>query len=111
MGDPSIVRNRRKIEAAVGNARAFRTVQEEHGSFDAYIWRFLGGAPAQNRWRSLPQVPTQTPASQAMSRDLVRRGFRFAGPTICYAFMQAVGMVNDHVVECFRYAELGGGAG
>jgi DNA-3-methyladenine glycosylase I len=108
LADPGIVRNRRKIEAAVGNARAFRTVQEEHGSFDAYIWRFVGGAPAQNRWRSLAELPAQTPESQAMSRDLVRRGFRFVGPTICYAFMQAVGMINDHVVDCFRHAELGG---
>jgi DNA-3-methyladenine glycosylase I len=105
--DPGIVRNRRKIEAAIGNARALRTVQEAHGSFDAYIWSFVDGAPARYRWRSLSELPAQTPTSQAMSRDLVRRGFRFAGPTICYAFMQAVGMVNDHVVDCFRHAELG----
>jgi DNA-3-methyladenine glycosylase I len=108
MGDRGIVRNRRKIEAAVANARAFLAVQEEHGSFHAYGWGFVGGAPVQNRWRSLAEIPAQTPESQAMSRDLLRRGFRFVGPTICYAFMQAVGMVNDHVVECFRYAELGG---
>jgi DNA-3-methyladenine glycosylase I len=108
LGDPGIVRNRRKIEAAVANARAFLQVREEFGSFDAYIWGFVGGAPVQNRWQSLAELPAQTPVSQAMSRDLVRRGFRFVGPTICYAFMQAVGMVNDHVVDCFRHAELAG---
>ena len=108
MADPSIVRNRRKIEAAIANARAFLAIQEEFGSFDAYVWRFVGGAPVQNRRRSLAELPAQTPVSLAMSRDLIRRGFRFVGPTICYAFMQAVGMVNDHVVSCFRHAELGG---
>jgi len=106
LADPGIVRNRRKIEATLANARAFLQVQDEYGSFDAYIWGFVGGAPVQNRWQSLAELPAQTPASQAMSRDLVRRGFRFAGPTICYAFMQAVGMVNDHVVDCFRWASL-----
>jgi DNA-3-methyladenine glycosylase I len=108
LADPGIVRNRLKITAAVANARAFLAVQEEFGSFDAYIWGFVGGAPVQNGWRSLEEIPAQTPLSQAMSRDLARRGFRFVGPTICYAFMQAVGMVNDHVEECFRHAELGG---
>jgi DNA-3-methyladenine glycosylase I len=106
LADPGIVRNRRKIEAAIANARAFLQVQAEYGSFDAYIWGVVGGAPVQNRRQSLAELPAQTPVSQAMSRDLVRRGFRFAGPTICYAFMQAVGMVNDHVVDCFRWAPL-----
>jgi DNA-3-methyladenine glycosylase I len=106
LADPGIVRNRRKIEAAIANARAFLALQEEYGSFDAYIWGFVGGAPVQNRWQSLSELPAQTPLSQAMSLDLARRGFRFVGPTICYAFMQAVGMVNDHVVACFRHAEL-----
>jgi len=106
--DPGIVRNRRKIEAAVANARAFLKVQEECGSFDAFAWQFVGGAPIQNRWRLLAELPAHTPASQAMSKDLLRRGFRFVGPTICYAFMQAVGMVNDHIVDCFRHAELDG---
>jgi DNA-3-methyladenine glycosylase I len=108
LADPGIVRNRRKIEASVANARAFLQVQAEFGSFDAFVWSFVGGAPVQNRWESLADLPAQTPASQALSRDLTRRGFRFAGPTICYAFMQAVGMVNDHVVTCFRHTELGG---
>jgi DNA-3-methyladenine glycosylase I len=110
LADPGIVRNRRKIEAAVANARAFLAIQEEFGSFNAYVWGFVGGVPVQNRWRSLAELPAQTSESQAMSRDLLRRGFRFVGPTICYAFMQAVGMVNDHVVDCFRHAELGGDA-
>jgi DNA-3-methyladenine glycosylase I len=106
LADPGIVRNRRKIEATVGNARAFLKIQAEHGSFDSYIWGFVGGAPVHNRWQSLDEIPAKTPASQALSRDLARRGFRFVGPTICYAFMQAVGIINDHVVSCFRYAEL-----
>jgi DNA-3-methyladenine glycosylase I len=108
MDDSGIVRNRLKIEASVANARAFQMIQGEFGSFDAYVWMLVGGAPVQNCWRSLAELPAQTPESQALSRDLVRRGFRFVGPTICYAFMQAVGMVNDHVVDCFRHAELGG---
>jgi DNA-3-methyladenine glycosylase I len=106
LADPAIVRNRRKVEAAVANARAFLAIREEYGSFDAYVWGFVGGAPVQNRWQSLAELPAQTPVSQALSRDLARRGFRFVGPTICYAFMQAVGMVNDHVVGCFCHAEL-----
>jgi DNA-3-methyladenine glycosylase I len=106
--NPGIVRNRLKIEAAVANARAYRQVQGEFGSFDAYIWGFVGGRPIHNAWTSLSQIPAQTPQSQAMSKDLLRRGFRFVGPTICYAFMQAVGMVNDHTTDCFRYAELRG---
>lgn len=96
-----IVRNRLKIEAAVSNARAFLAIQLEFGSFDRYIWRFTGGKPIVNRWRSLKQVPATSPESDAMSRDLKKRGFRFAGSTICYSFMQAVGMVNDHLLGCF----------
>ena len=104
--NPGIIRNRRKVEAAVGNARAFLAVQEEFESFDRYIWRFVGGRPVRNAWRSVEEIPASTPESVAMSKDLKRRGFRFVGPTVCYAFMQAVGMVNDHTVECFRYREL-----
>lgn len=104
--DPGIVRNRLKVQAAVTNARAMLEVQREFGSFDAYIWQFVGGKPRRNRWRTLAEIPAQTPEATAMSTDLKRRGFRFVGPTICYAFMQAVGMVNDHLVSCFRYREL-----
>jgi DNA-3-methyladenine glycosylase I len=104
--DPGIVRNRLKIASTVGNARAFLAVQREFGSFDAYVWRFVGGKPRQNKRRSLRQLPARTPESDALSKDLQRRGFRFVGSTICYAFMQAVGMVNDHVVTCFRYRAL-----
>ncbi len=106
LGDAGIVRNRRKVESAVANARAFLAVQREFGSFDAYLWRFVGGRPVQNAWREMAEVPARTPESEAMSRDLRRRGFGFVGPTICYAFMQAVGMVNDHLVGCFRHREL-----
>jgi DNA-3-methyladenine glycosylase I len=106
LADPGIVRNRRKIAAAVQNARAFLAVQHEFGSFDAYIWRFVGGRPRVNAWRSLAELPARTPEADAMSKDLKRRGFAFVGPTISYAFMQATGMVNDHVVDCFRYAQL-----
>ena len=102
------MRNRRKITAAIGNARAFLDVQQEVGSFDAYVWHFVGGQPRQNVWRTPAEVPAATPESHAMSRDLRRRGFAFAGPTICYAFMQATGMVNDHTVDCYRHAQLGG---
>ncbi len=108
LSDPGIVRNRLKIEAAVGNARAFLNVREEFGSFDTWIWRFVGGRPKINAWNSMADVPARTPESDAMSKELKRRGFRFAGSTICYAFQQAVGMVNDHLTDCFRYAELGG---
>lgn len=108
LADPGIVRNRLKVASAVTNARAFLKVQEEFGSFDAYMWRFVDGKPIQNRWRSIAEVPASTPVSDAMSRDLKRRGFRFVGSTICYAHMQAVGMVNDHTVDCFRWRELGG---
>jgi DNA-3-methyladenine glycosylase I len=106
--DPGIVRNRLKVESAVTNARAFLGVQEEFGSFDAYMWRFVDGRPIINRWRGIKEIPAGTPVSDAMSRDLKQRGFRFVGSTICYAHMQAVGMVNDHTVDCFRWRELGG---
>ena len=106
--DPGIIRNRAKIESAIGNAKALLRVQEEFGSFDLYIWRFIGGAPRQNRWKSGDQIPAHSPESDAMSKDLIRRGFKFVGSTICYAFMQAVGMVNDHTVSCFRHAEIEG---
>ncbi|MCM8748515.1 DNA-3-methyladenine glycosylase I [Thermomicrobiaceae bacterium CFH 74404] len=106
LANPGIVRNRQKIEAAIQNARAFLAVQQEFGSFDAYVWRFVDGRPKRNAWRRLDELPGSTPESEALSQDLRRRGFRFVGPTICYAFMQAVGMVNDHLVDCFRYREL-----
>jgi DNA-3-methyladenine glycosylase I len=106
LANPGIVRNRRKIESAVRNARVFLEIQREFGSFDAYLWRFVGGRPKQNRWKTLKQIPAETRESQTMSKDLIRRGCSFVGPTICYAFMQAVGMVNDHLVTCFRHAEL-----
>jgi len=106
LGDPGIVRNTLKIAAAVENAKAFLRVQQEFGSFDRYIWQFVGGKPRINRWKSLKQVPARTPESDAMSKDLQRRGFKFVGSTICYAFMQAVGMVNDHLVDCIRYEGL-----
>lgn len=106
LSNPGIVRNRLKIESAVRNARAFLEVQEEFGSFDAYIWRFVGGRPIQNQWRRLKDLPAKTGESDAMSKDLKKRGFNFVGSTICYAFMQSVGMVNDHVVDCFRYKEI-----
>jgi DNA-3-methyladenine glycosylase I len=101
--NPGIVRNRLKVESTVRNARAFLAVQDEFGSFDAYLWRFVDGKPRVNRWESLTQVPASTPESDALSRDLLRRGFKFVGTTICYAYMQAVGLVNDHMVDCFRY--------
>jgi len=104
--NPDIIRNRSKIESAVGNARAFLEVQREFGSFDSYLWSFVGGKPRINRWRSVKQVPAATPESGALSKDLKARGFKFVGPTICYALMQAVGMVNDHLVTCFRHAQL-----
>ena len=108
LADFGIVRNRLKIAAAIGNARAALAVQRECGSLDAYLWSFVGGRPRTNDWRTLEDVPARTPEAEAMSKDLVRRGFRFVGPTICYAFMQAVGMVNDHLVSCFRRAEISG---
>ena len=104
--NPEIVRNKLKINAAITNAGAFLQVQEEFGSFDRYVWQFVNGKPIQNSWRKMTDIPSSTPESDAMSKDLRKRGFKFIGPTICYAFMQAVGMVNDHVVDCFRYKEL-----
>lgn len=106
LSDPGIVRNRRKIEAAILNARGVLQIRREYGSLDAWLWRFVDGLPQQNAWRSLAEVPAETAASRAMSRELKQRGFGFVGPTICYAFMQAVGMVNDHVTDCFRYPEV-----
>jgi len=101
--DAGIIRNRLKIESTVDNARLFLEIQKEYGSFDVYIWRFVQGAPIVNAWKSLREIPAKTRESEALSRDLQKRGFRFVGATICYAFMQAVGMVNDHIVDCFRY--------
>jgi len=106
LANPGIVRNRLKVTAAVGNARTFLAIQRECGSFDAYLWGFVDGKPIQNAWERLADVPPRTPTAKALSRDLVRRGFKFVGPTICYAYMQAVGLVNDHVVECFRYRQV-----
>jgi len=105
-GDPGIVRNRLKIESAVINARAFREVQREFGSFDAYAWSFVGGSPRQNQWKSVREVPVTTRESDALSQDLRHRGFRFVGSTIVYAHMQAVGMVNDHLVDCYRHRDV-----
>lgn len=106
MADAGIVRNRLKISSTLGNARAYLAVQEEFGSFDAYLWRFVDGTAVQNAWRTLSEVPATSDVSDRLSRDLKKRGFRFVGSTICYALMQAVGMVNDHTVDCFRWAEL-----
>jgi len=108
LADAGIVRNRLKITAAITNAKAFLAVREEVGSFDAYLWNFVGNTPIQNRRRKMSEVPARTPESDAMSRDLLKRGFKFVGSTICYAFMQATGMVNDHLVSCSRYREVGG---
>jgi DNA-3-methyladenine glycosylase I len=101
-----LIRNRRKLESAVQNAQAFLKIQEEFGSFDKFIWQFVDGKPVQNAWRKMEEVPAQTARSQAMSKELKKRGFNFVGPTICYAFMQAVGMVNDHLTSCFRYDQV-----
>lgn len=106
--NPGIVRNRRKVESAVTNAQKFLSVQANFGSFDRYIWEFVGGETVHNAWKTLSEIPANTPQADAMSKDLKQRGFKFVGSTICYAFMQAVGMVNDHVVDCFRYQELQG---
>jgi DNA-3-methyladenine glycosylase I len=106
LANPGIIRNRLKVEAAIQNAKALLAVQKEFRSFDRYVWKFVEGKPKQNAWRSLKHVPAQTPESEAMSKDLRQRGFKFVGATICYAFMQAVGMVNDHLVGCFRHAQL-----
>ena len=105
MRDPGIVRNRLKIEATVANARQVLAVQDEHGSLAAYLWQFVDGRPVVNAWTAMGQVPAETAASRAMSKALIKRGFRFVGPTICYAFMQATGMVNDHITTCFRYSK------
>ena len=104
--NPGIVRNRLKVNAAVTNAQAYLQVQDEFGSFDGFIWQFVDGRPIVNQWSRLEDIPAETEASRSMSRELKRRGFKFVGPTICYAFMQAVGMVNDHLTSCFRYREI-----
>lgn len=106
MQDTGIVRNRRKIESTIGNARAYLEIQEQ-GSFSEFLWQFVGGEPIQNNWKTMAEVPTETEESRAMSKALKKAGFKFVGPTICYAFMQAVGMVNDHLVSCLRHSELG----
>ncbi|WZL74573.1 DNA-3-methyladenine glycosylase I [Clostridiaceae bacterium 35-E11] len=106
LSNKGIIRNRRKVEAAIENAKAFLAVQEEFGSFDKYIWQFVEGVPKKNAWNTIKAVPAVTKESQKMSKDLKKRGFKFVGPTICYAFMQAVGMVNDHIIDCFRYDEI-----
>jgi DNA-3-methyladenine glycosylase I len=106
LADPGIVRNRLKINAAIQNARAFLAVQKEFGSFDTYLWQFVNGKPIRNRWKNSKQVPARTAESDAMSKDLRKRGFNFVGSTICYAMMQAIGMVNDHAVDCLRYSQI-----
>ena len=106
LSDSGIVRNRLKIEAAIKNARGIRKIQEEYGTLAVFLWRYVDGTPRQNNWKSMAELPTRPPQSDAMSTDLKRRGFNFVGPTICYSFMQAIGMVNDHVVDCFRHAEV-----
>ncbi len=108
LANPGIVRNRLKVTSAVSNARAFLAVREEFGFFSEYMWRFVDGVPIQNKWQSIREIPANTPVSDAMSRDLKKRGFRFVGSTICYSHMQAVGMVNDHTADCFRWRELSG---
>ena len=107
LANEGIVRNKLKINATIQNAGSFLAVQKEFGSFDNYIWRFVGGETIKNNWKTLEEIPSQTKESAAMSADLKKRGFKFVGPTICYAFMQAAGLVNDHVVDCFRYGEVG----
>jgi len=106
LSNPAIVRNRLKVQSAISNAQAYLAVQETFGRFDHYLWQFVNGTPVQNRWKNVSQIPAATDVSEAMSRDLKQRGFSFVGPTICYAFMQAVGMVNDHTVDCFRYEQI-----
>ena len=107
LNNPDIIRNRLKIEAAVTNARAVLDIQKEFGSFDAYIWKFVNGTPIRNRWKSLKEIPATSPESDAMSKALKKRGFKFVGSTICYAFMQSAGLVNDHLIHCFRYIQCG----
>ena len=106
LADPGIVRNKLKVAATIRNAKAFLEVQNEFGSFDAYIWSFVDGAPKKNAWRALNEIPAETAESKRMSKDLSKRSFKFVGPTICYAFMQATGMVNDHTIDCFRYEQV-----
>jgi DNA-3-methyladenine glycosylase I len=106
LADPGIVRNRLKIQSTISNALAFLKTQEEFGSFDEYIWKFVGGSPIQNKWRHHQRVPAETPLAAGLSKDLQTRGFRFVGPTICYALMQATGIVNDHPINCFRYSAI-----
>ena len=106
MNNSGIIRNHRKITAAVANAQAVLEIQKEYGSFDKYIWQFVGGKPIENEWENIEDLPPFTPESEKMSKDLKKRGFQFVGPTICYAFMQAVGMVNDHILDCFRHSEI-----
>ena len=106
LADPGIVRNKLKVASTIRNAKAFLAVQKEFGSFDRYLWQFVGGKPKQNAWRSMNEVPAHTPESDAMSKDLLKRGFKFVGSTICYALMQATGMVNDHTVDCFRHKQV-----
>jgi DNA-3-methyladenine glycosylase I len=106
MADPGVIRNRRKIEAAITDAKAFLAVQKEFGSFDSYVWSFVGGKPVQNVRRRLADIPVLTPEAKLMSADLLKRGFKFVGPTICYAYMQATGMVNDHLIDCYRHDEV-----
>jgi len=108
LADPGIVRNRLKIESAIKNARSAADIRDEYGSLDSYLWRYVEGAPKQNAWRSMGELPAKTATSDAMSKDLKKRGFKFVGSTICYAFMQAVGMVNDHTTDCFRYKQIKG---
>ena len=109
LADAGIIRNRQKVDATIGNARAFLDIQEREDGFDGWIWQFTGGTTIRNAWTELSDLPAKTPEAEAMSRALKAEGFRFVGPTICYAYMQAAGMVNDHVTRCFRWAELGGG--
>ncbi len=106
LANPQIIRNRLKVNAIITNARSFLRVQKEFGSFDRYIWRFVNGRPIQNSWKKMTEIPSSSAESETMSKDLKKRGFKFVGTTICYAFMQAVGMINDHVVDCFRYEQL-----
>ena len=106
LANPEIIRNKLKVSAIITNARSFLRLQREFGSFDRYLWQFVNGKPIQNSWKKMTEIPSRSPESEAMSKDLKKRGFKFVGTTICYAFMQAVGMVNDHVVSCFRYKEL-----
>lgn len=107
LNNPGIVRNRLKVQSAVTNARAFLEIQTEFGSFDAYIWQFVNGTPIRNRWKCLKEIPATSPESDTMSKDLKKRGFKFVGSTICYAFMQSAGLVNDHLIHCFRYTQCG----